>query len=90
MATDNPYPAPAPLVLADMCATQAWKDDIDDESRKIHEWTAEVIRQLVRENHRLTHKAEQLDGTGAGLILGHAQVNLEWLGQLHADGKHRV
>ena len=39
---------------------------------------------------RDAHKAEQLDGTGAGLILGHAQVNLEWLGQLHADGKHRV
>ena len=71
MATDNPYPAPAPLVLADMCATQAWKDDIDDESRKIHEWCEDTIRQLVRENHRLTHKAEQLEGDNAHLFQLH-------------------
>lgn len=62
MATDNPYPPPAPLVLADMCAMQAWKDDIDDESRKIHEWSAETIRPLVAEIHRLRHQLEQLEG----------------------------
>ena len=62
MATDNPYPAPAPLVLADMCAIQAWKDDIDDESRKLLEWAADMLRQVVRENHRLSHRAEQVEG----------------------------
>ena len=62
MATDNPYPAPAPLVLADMCAMQAWKDGIDDHSRKLLEWAADVIRQVVRENHRLSHRAEQVEG----------------------------
>ena len=43
MATDNPYPAPAPLVLADMCAIQAWHDHLDDQSRKLLEWAADVI-----------------------------------------------
>lgn len=62
MATDNPYPAPAPLVLADMCAIQAWNDHLDDHSRKLLEWAADVIRKVVRENHRLSHRAEQVEG----------------------------
>lgn len=62
MATDNPYPAPAPLVLADMCAMQAWNDHIDDHSRKLMEWAADVIRQVVADNHRLSHRAEQVEG----------------------------
>ena len=62
MATDNPYPAPAPLVLADMCAIQAWNDHLDDHSRKLLEWAADVIRQVVRDNHRLSHRAEQVEG----------------------------
>ena len=45
-----------------MCAMQAWKDDIEDESRKLLEWAADVIRQVVRENHRLSHRAEQVEG----------------------------
>ena len=68
MATDNPYPAPAPLVLADMCAIQAWHDHLDDQSRKLLEWAADVIRQVVRENHRLSHQAEQLEGDNALLF----------------------
>lgn len=68
MATDNPYPAPAPLVLADMCAIQAWNDHLDDHSRKLLEWAADVIRQVVRENHRLSHQAEQLEGDNALLF----------------------
>ena len=31
MQTENPYPAPAPLVLADQCARAAWINHIDDE-----------------------------------------------------------
>jgi len=68
MATDNPYPPPAPLVLADLCATQAWKDDVDDESRKIHEWCADTIRHLVQEIHRLRHKLEHLEADNAHLF----------------------
>lgn len=71
MATDNPYPAPAPLVLADMCAMQAWNHHIDDHSRKLMEWAADVIREVVRENHRLSHKAEQLEGDCAHLFQLH-------------------
>jgi len=35
MPTENPYPAPAPLVLADMLAMHAWSEHIDDHSRKL-------------------------------------------------------
>ena len=62
MATDNPYPAPAPLVLADMCAMHCWSDDIDDHSRKLLEWAADTIRCVVRMNARLSHDKEQLEG----------------------------
>ena len=59
---DNPYPAPAPLVLADMCAIHCWSDHIDDHSRKLMEWAADTIRKVVRENHWLSHQNEQLEG----------------------------
>ena len=62
MATDNPYQAPAPLVLADMCAMHCWSDDIDDHSRKLLEWAADTIRCVVRMNARLSHDKEQLEG----------------------------
>jgi hypothetical protein len=71
MATDNPYPPLAPLVLADMCAMQAWKDDIDDESRKLLEWAADTIRCVVRMNARLSHDKEQLEGDNAHLFQLH-------------------
>jgi len=66
--TENPYPAPAPLVLADMCAIHAWSDHIDDHTRKLLEWSADTIRQVVRENHRLSHRAEQVEGDNALLF----------------------
>ena len=68
MATDNPYPAPAPLVLADMCAMHCWSDDIDDHSRKLLEWAADTIRCVVRMNARLSHDKEQLEGDNALLF----------------------
>ena len=34
----NPYPAPAPRVLADMCAIHAWSEHIDDNTRLLMEW----------------------------------------------------
>ena len=71
MQTDNPYPAPAPLVLADMCAIHCWSNHIDDHSRKLMEWAADTIRQVVRENHRLSHQVEQLEGDNALLFQLH-------------------
>ena len=68
MATDNQYPAPAPLVLADLCAMQAWNDNIDDELRKLLEWSANVIRQVVSKNMQLSHENEQLEGDNALLF----------------------
>lgn len=62
MATDNPYPAPAPLVLADMLAMHCWSDYVDDHSRKLMEWAADTIRQVVRKNASLSHENEQLEG----------------------------
>ena len=71
MQTENPYPAPAPLVLADMCAMHCWSNHIDDHSRKLMEWAADTIRQVVRENHRLSHQVEQLEGDNALLFQLH-------------------
>ena len=68
MADDNPYPAPAPLVLARMCAKAAWKADIPDSTRMLLEWAADTIREVVQKNHALSHKAEQLEGDAALLF----------------------
>lgn len=61
MATENPYPCPAPAVLANWCSQAAWLDSIDDHSRKLHEWSADTIRRLMQENARLAQRAEQLE-----------------------------
>jgi len=62
MAIENPYPAPAPLVLADMLAMHACADHLDDHTRKLCEWAADTIRQVTRHNTHLSHRAEQLEG----------------------------
>ena len=71
MQTENPYPAPAPLVLADMCAMHCWSNHIDDHSRKLMEWAADTIRKVVRDKHRLSHQVEQLEGDNALLFQLH-------------------
>ena len=68
MATDNPYPCPAPLVLADMCAMHSWSQHLDDHSRKLLEWAADTIREQASLNVALTHRAEQLEGDNAHLF----------------------
>jgi hypothetical protein len=68
MAADNPYPAPAPLVLAKMCARAAWQNDIPDATRMLLEWAADTIKDVVNKNHALSHKAEQLEGDAALLF----------------------
>ena len=62
MSIREETPPPAPLVLADMLAMHAWNPDLDQQTQRLCDWGAEVLRQVVRENHRLTHKAEQLEG----------------------------
>ena len=71
MANDNPYPPPAPLVLADLCATQAWSDQIDDHSRRLLEWAADTIRCVVRMNAQLSHDKEHLEADNAHLFYLH-------------------
>jgi hypothetical protein len=71
MATDNPYPPPAPLVLADMCAMHAWSDELDDHSRKLLEWAADTLRLVVRRNAQLSHDRDQAEADAAHLFAMH-------------------
>ncbi len=71
MPTDNPYKAPAPLVLADMLAMHAWSDKLDDHSRKLLEWAADTIRQVVRKNAQLSHDRDQAEADAAHLFTLH-------------------
>jgi hypothetical protein len=57
---DNPYPLPAPLIVADLCAQAAWLDAIDDDSRLRLEWAADTIRDL---HARLVRNAATLERT---------------------------
>lgn len=66
--SDNPYPPPAPLVLADMCAMHCWADHLDDHSRKLLEWAADTIRCVVRMNTQLSHDKESLEADNAHLF----------------------
>ena len=47
MSKENPYPAPSPRVLADMCAMHAWNEHIDDQTRLLLEWSADELRRLM-------------------------------------------
>ena len=71
METDNPYPAPAPLVLADMLAVHAWSEHLDDHSRKLVEWAADTIRQVVRHNAQLSHDRDHAEADAAHLFQLH-------------------
>lgn len=68
MTSENPYPAPAPLVLVQMLRIHAWNDSIDDDSRKYHEWSADCIQLLLDKNTALSHENEQLEGDNALLF----------------------
>lgn len=61
MTADNPYPPPAPGVLVQMLRIAMWNDSIDDDSRKYHEWCADVIEQLLHNNGRLVARNERLE-----------------------------
>lgn len=57
----NPYPAPAPRVLADMCAIHAWSEHIDDNTRLLMEWAADELRRLMDRCNELASRNEQLE-----------------------------
>lgn len=68
MSIREETPPPAPLVLADMLAMHAWDPDLDEITQKLCGWSADTIRPLVQEIHRLRHKLEQLEGDNALLF----------------------
>ena len=59
--TKTPPPPPSPGVLASMCARHAWSNDIDDRSRQLLEWAADVIRICVSKSHKSASRAEKLE-----------------------------
>ena len=71
MATDNPYPAPAPLVLARMCSMAAWKQNLPDSTRLLLEWAADAIRDKCREANQLRHDRDQAEADAAHLFALH-------------------
>jgi hypothetical protein len=44
-----------------MCARHAWSNDIDDKSRQLLEWAADVIRICVSKSHQSASRAEKLE-----------------------------
>jgi hypothetical protein len=69
--TDNPYPCPAPLVLAEMLAVHCWSDHLDDHSRKLLEWAKDTVRELARKNAQLSHDRDQAEADAAHLFQLH-------------------
>jgi hypothetical protein len=59
--TETPPPPPSPGVLASMCASHAWSNDIDDKSRQLLEWAADTIRLCVSKSHQSASRAEKLE-----------------------------
>jgi len=58
MSEENPYRMPSPEMVAKLCARTAWKDDLNDETRLLLEWSADTIRRLMR---RLVRQALHLE-----------------------------
>ena len=59
--SEQSLPPPAPRQLVQMLRIHMWSDECDDDSRVYHEWSADTIRRLMRENARLAQRAEQLE-----------------------------
>ena len=61
MSEDQLPELPAPMTVADMCALQAWMDHVDDDSRLLHEQSADTIRSLMRRCMRLAQVIERME-----------------------------
>ena len=67
MACDNPYPPPAPGVLARKLAKAAWRQDLDDEVRLLLEWASDTIRGCEFERGRALSRAERFEAEAAAM-----------------------
>lgn len=47
MSNGNPYPPPAPRQMVELLMLHAWRDDVDDELRRVLEHGAETICSLL-------------------------------------------
>lgn len=54
----EPRELPAPAVVADLCAQEAWKHADNENTRKVLELAAETIRAVMRRCVSLAHKVE--------------------------------
>jgi hypothetical protein len=61
MNEDKPYKLPPPSTVADMCAIRSWDDDVDDDSRLLHEMAADTIRALMKRCTRLAVHLERAE-----------------------------
>jgi hypothetical protein len=65
-----------------MCARHAWSDDIDDTSRQLLEWSADVIRLCVSQSHRSASRAEKLEAENETLKAYIVAIGMEHKGGL--------
>lgn len=53
---DKPYRLPPPIVVADMCLASAWRDEVDDESRLLHEMSSDTIHAMKKRENVLNYQ----------------------------------
>lgn len=59
----QPRELPPPRIVALMCSSRSWDDDIDDDTRKILEMSNKTILSLLRRLISQAHHWEQLEAT---------------------------
>jgi hypothetical protein len=55
---EQPRELPAPAIVADLCAQEAWKQSANEDTRKVLELAAETIRAVMRRCVAIAHKVE--------------------------------
>jgi hypothetical protein len=55
---EQPRELPAPAIVADLCAQEAWKQSANEDIRKVLELAAETIRAVMRRCVAIAHKVE--------------------------------
>ena len=53
---DQPYKLPPPSVVADMCLSSAWRDEVDDESRLMLEMSSNTIHAMKKRENVLKYQ----------------------------------
>ena len=54
----EPRELPAPSIVADLCAQEAWRQTANEDTRKVLELAAETIRAVMRRCVALAHQVE--------------------------------